>query len=85
MPSGLKKLTLQGMTAKKTDELLKSCNIDTLASGIGSSTDEQLIDAYILLDYYVFILKPQESENVRKARAFIGLELQKRLTKYTMH
>ena len=68
-----------GMNAQKVDERLKALNMDAPAANLKSSTDDQLINAYILLDYYAFVLKPESSEGIREARAYIGLELDQRL------
>lgn len=70
-----------GMNAQKVDGMLKVFNMDVLASKLSSNSDDQLINAYILLDFYAYVLKPEASEGIRKARAYIGLELEKRLPK----
>lgn len=70
-----------GMNAQKVDRMLKVYNMDVLAANLSSNTDDQLINAYILLDFYAFVLKPEASEGVREARAYIGVELDKRLPK----
>ena len=43
-------------------------------------SNEEMIDAFVLLDFYSYLLNPEDSANLRAARERIGIVLQIRLT-----
>lgn len=68
-----------GRIAYRVNALLGASVMEKIVKEWDGITNEQLIDAFLLLDFYSFCLKPEFCENLKTASAYLGLEIQKRL------
>ena len=70
-----------GRIAFRVNNLLGVTKLENIIKKWDAVTDDHLLDAFILLDFYTFALKPEFSGNIGNARAFLADEIRKRVPK----
>lgn len=69
------------ITIERIAHRISSALTSGTAPNLDAAADDQLIDAFLLLDYYAFLLKQDASGGIRSAEDIVGSMLVKRLSK----
>ena len=70
--------------ALRIDRIVETLVLPNIENEWKNLSNNQLLDAFLLLDYYCFMLNPEASVHIRDARDRIGLILQKCLSSSTL-
>lgn len=66
--------------AVKVDKLIQAANLEKAENDWNALSNDQLLDAFLLLDFYSYCMKSEATVHIRNAQERIGLALQARLS-----